>query len=149
MNVGTDIRQVLCSEGLSGRCYWEVTWSGGTWSVAVSYKDISQQSTYDSEFGNDNKSWSLDCSQQGYYFRHNGMNTPVSGFENTTVGVYLDYEAGTLSFYSVNGNYMTLLHKENTTFTQPLYPGLGVKDDGSQSSSGYYVDSYAELIKLW
>uniref|UniRef100_A0A671UTF1 Tripartite motif-containing protein 16-like n=1 Tax=Sparus aurata TaxID=8175 RepID=A0A671UTF1_SPAAU len=149
INVGTDIRQVLCRESLSGRCYWEVTWSGSTWSVAVSYKDISQQSTYDSEFGNDNKSWSLDCSQQGYYFRHNGMSTPVSDYESPTVGVYLDYEAGTLSFYSIEDEYMTLLHKENITFTQPLYPGLGVKDDGSQSSSRYIGESYAELIKLW
>ncbi|XP_036968827.1 tripartite motif-containing protein 16-like [Acanthopagrus latus] len=145
INVGNNIRQVLCSESLSGRCYWEVTWSGSTWSVAVSYKDISQQSTYDSEFGNDNKSWSLDCSQKGYCFRHNRGSTSVSGNRTSTVGVYLDYEAGTLSFYSISGTNMTLLHKVKTTFTEPLYPGLGVKDDGSQSSSG----SYAELIKLW
>lgn len=144
MNVGNNIRQVLCSKSLSGRCYWEVTWSGSTWSVAVSYKDISQQSTYNSEFGNDNKSWSLDCSQKGYSFRHNRGSTSVSGKRTSTVGVYLDYEAGTLSFYSISGTNMTLLHKVKTTFTEPLYPGLGVKDDGSQSSSG----SYAELIKL-
>uniref|UniRef100_A0A671UPJ6 Tripartite motif-containing protein 16-like n=1 Tax=Sparus aurata TaxID=8175 RepID=A0A671UPJ6_SPAAU len=145
INVGTDIRQVLCSEGLSGQCYWEVTWRGSTWSVAVSYKDISQQSTYNSAFGNDNKSWSLDCSQQGYYFRHNGWRGRVSGYRTSRVGVYLDYKEGTLSFYSICGTNMALLHKVKTIFTQPLYPGLGMSDDGAQSSSG----SYAELIKLW
>ena len=138
----TGIQQVLCREGLSGRCYWEVIWSGCTCSVAVSYKDISRSST-DSEFGNNKKSWSLDCSQQGYSFRHNMRSKTVSGPQSSKIGVYLDYRAGTLSFYSISDT-MTLLHKENTTFTQPLYPGLGMKDVLSWSSSG----SYAELIKL-
>uniref|UniRef100_A0A8C8ISD4 Fish virus induced TRIM protein n=1 Tax=Oncorhynchus tshawytscha TaxID=74940 RepID=A0A8C8ISD4_ONCTS len=33
--------QVLCREGLSGRCYWEVEWTGDVY-TAVSYKDISR-----------------------------------------------------------------------------------------------------------
>uniref|UniRef100_A0A671UTC8 Tripartite motif-containing protein 16-like n=1 Tax=Sparus aurata TaxID=8175 RepID=A0A671UTC8_SPAAU len=139
----TSIKQVLCREGLSNRCYWEVIWSGCTCSVAVSYKDISRSSS-DSEFGNNNKSWSLDCSQQGYSFRHNKGSKTVSGPRSSKIGVYLDYRAGTLSFYSISVT-MTLLHKENTTFTQPLYPGLGVNDVSCWPSSG----SYAELIKLW
>ncbi|XP_049423922.1 E3 ubiquitin-protein ligase TRIM47-like [Epinephelus fuscoguttatus] len=134
------IMQVLCKEGLSGRCYWEVSLNGNPWSVAVSYKDSS--STNASEFGNDNKSWSLNCST--YTFRHNSLNKTVPGPKSSKIGVYLDYKAGTLSFYSISGT-MTLLHKEHTTFTQPLYPGLGLKHDRSQTSSGYY----AELIKLW
>ncbi|XP_039671007.1 tripartite motif-containing protein 16-like [Perca fluviatilis] len=44
---------------------------------------------------------------------------PVS----SRVGVYLDHSAGTLSFYSVTKT-MTLLHRVQTTFTQPLYAGL-------------------------
>ena len=139
----TSIKQVLCREGLSKRCYWEVIRSGCTCSVAVSYKDINRSSS-DSEFGNNNKSWSLDCSQQGYSFRHNKGSKTVSGPRSSKIGVYLDYRAGTLSFYSISDT-MTLLHKENTTFTQPLYPGLGVKDVSCWPSSG----SYAELIKLW
>ncbi|KAJ8271282.1 hypothetical protein COCON_G00101410, partial [Conger conger] len=32
--------QVLCREGVSGRCYWEAEWSGGGVFIAVSYKEI-------------------------------------------------------------------------------------------------------------
>ncbi|KAL1005106.1 hypothetical protein UPYG_G00054580 [Umbra pygmaea] len=46
------------------------------------------------------------------------------------VGVYLDHRAGTLSFYSVSDT-MTLLHRVQTTFTQPLYPGFYVYDGTS------------------
>ncbi|XP_070849370.1 E3 ubiquitin/ISG15 ligase TRIM25-like [Chaetodon trifascialis] len=133
------IGQVLCREGLSQRCYWEVTFSGCTWSVAVSYKDISGQ-----DFGNNKKSWSLDCSPDGYSFRHNSKTRTVSGPRSSMIGVYLDYHSGTLSFYSISGT-MTLLHKESTTFTQPLYPGLMLRDYSSQSTRGYY----AQLVKLW
>uniref|UniRef100_A0A8D0A548 E3 ubiquitin/ISG15 ligase TRIM25-like n=1 Tax=Sander lucioperca TaxID=283035 RepID=A0A8D0A548_SANLU len=43
--------------------------------------------------------------------------------EAINLGVYLDHRAGTLSFYSVSET-MTLLHRVQTTFTQPLYAGL-------------------------
>ncbi|KAF4116694.1 hypothetical protein G5714_004183 [Onychostoma macrolepis] len=47
------------------------------------------------------------------------------------IGVYVDHGAGTLSFYSVYRNTMRHIHTEQTTFTQPLYPGFGVNDDSS------------------
>ncbi|KAL0967984.1 hypothetical protein UPYG_G00260650 [Umbra pygmaea] len=111
---------VLCKEGLSGRCYWEVQWSGYCAHIAVSYKDISR--THD-RFGSNNKSWSLECTSDGYYFRHNKVETKVSGPQSSRVGVYLDHKAGTLSFYSISDS-MTLLHRVQTTFTKPLYAGF-------------------------
>ncbi|KAI3374195.1 hypothetical protein L3Q82_006059 [Scortum barcoo] len=42
---------------------------------------------------------------------------------SSRVGVYLDHRAGILSFYSISET-MTLLHRVQTTFTQPLYAGL-------------------------
>ncbi|XP_056138368.1 E3 ubiquitin-protein ligase TRIM47-like [Lampris incognitus] len=44
----------------------------------------------------------------------------------TQVGVYLDHDAGVLAFLGVINKNTTLIHKVQTTFTQPLYPGFYV-----------------------
>lgn len=132
----TYARQVLCLEGLSGRCYWEVSGISCYFSVAVSYKDICR-SSQSSTFGINNKSWSLECSSSGYFFKHNNVKVAVSDPKSSKIGVYLDYKAGTLSFYSVSDT-MTLLHREHTKFTQPLYPGLGLT--AKYGLSGGYVE---------
>ncbi|XP_010886129.2 tripartite motif-containing protein 16 [Esox lucius] len=120
----TQLCQVLCKQGLSGRGYWEVEWSGWKIYAAVSYKGISRSgSAEDCQFGHNEKSWSLECCSNGYFFRHNNVKTEVTYPRSSRVGVYLDHQAGTLSFYSVSDE-MTLLHRVQTTFTQPLYPGF-------------------------
>ncbi|XP_071185083.1 tripartite motif-containing protein 16-like [Salvelinus alpinus] len=122
----TDWWQVLCREGLSGRCYWEVECHHGTVLIAVSYKDISRIGKVNgSRFGYNDKSWGLECSSNGYIFRHNNVETKVSGPQSSRVGVYLDHKAGILTFYSVSDT-MTLLHTVETTFTKPLFPGIWV-----------------------
>ncbi|XP_044226254.1 tripartite motif-containing protein 16-like [Thunnus albacares] len=120
--------QVLSREGLTGRCYWEVEWSGKV-DIAVTYKDISRTGTMDKcGFGFNEKSWTLECNSRGStQFRHNKIVTPISGPLSSRVGVYLDHSAGILTFYSVSET-MTLLHRVQTTFTQPLYPGFWLPD---------------------
>ncbi|XP_053196987.1 tripartite motif-containing protein 16-like [Scomber japonicus] len=121
----TDWCEVLSRESLTGRCYWEVERSGGgALFVAVAYKNISRAGS-ESQFGCNDKSWSLCCDTNSYEFWFNNINTPVSGPDSSRVGVYLDHRAGILSFYSVSET-MTLLHRVQTTFTQPLYAGLWV-----------------------
>ncbi|XP_053199477.1 E3 ubiquitin-protein ligase TRIM47-like [Scomber japonicus] len=136
----TKFAQVLCEEGLSKQCYWEVQWYGRSLSAAVSYKDISR-TTDDSRFGSNNKSWSLECTSKGYSFHHNNVETPVSGPCSYKIGVYLDYKAGILCFYHVSDS-VVLLHKVQTTFTQPLHPGLGLNYEW------YDAGVYAQLVKL-
>uniref|UniRef100_A0A8C9XW47 Tripartite motif-containing protein 16-like n=1 Tax=Sander lucioperca TaxID=283035 RepID=A0A8C9XW47_SANLU len=119
----TDWYQVLSRESLTGRCYWEVERRGGV-SVAVAYKNISRAGgSEECGFGFNDKSWALYCENNSYTFWSNNVQTRVSGPESSRVGVYLDHSAGILSFYSVSGT-MTLLHRVQTTFTQPLYAGL-------------------------
>ncbi|XP_029105754.1 E3 ubiquitin/ISG15 ligase TRIM25-like [Scleropages formosus] len=121
--------QVLCAEGLSGRCYWELQWSGDDGiDIAVSYKGTNRKGKgIDYIFGFNKKSWSLFCSPSSYSFYHNNVKTEVSGPISSTIGVYLDHRAGTLSFYSVSKDTMTLLHRVQTTFTELLYPGFWVR----------------------
>ncbi|XP_067249298.1 tripartite motif-containing protein 16-like [Chanodichthys erythropterus] len=119
--------QMLCRESVCGRCYWEIEWSGlfGV-SISVSYESIRRKGE-DSEcvFGYNDQSWSLRCSSSSYSFIHNNIETklPVKSI-SSRIGVYVDHSAGTLSFYSVSGDTMSLIHTVQTTFTQPLYPGF-------------------------
>uniref|UniRef100_A0A8C1LBL4 B30.2/SPRY domain-containing protein n=1 Tax=Cyprinus carpio TaxID=7962 RepID=A0A8C1LBL4_CYPCA len=119
--------QVLCRESVCGRCYWEIEWSGDVY-IAVSYKSISRKGSGDEcVFGHNFQSWSLFCSHSSISFRHNNIETdiPVKSI-SSRIGVYVDHSAGTLSFYNVSRNTMSLIHTVQTTFTQPLYPGFWV-----------------------
>ncbi|XP_039463621.1 tripartite motif-containing protein 16-like [Oreochromis aureus] len=130
--------QVLSRESLTGRCYWEVEWRGRGVYIAVAYKNISRKGGYyECVFGHNDKSWSLNCNNR-YTFWYNNIQTRVSGPRSSRVGVYLDHRAGILSFYSVSET-MTLFHRVQTTFTQPLYAGLRLY---------YKYGATAELIKL-
>ena len=124
--------QVLCREGLSERCYWEAEWRGPDGvDIALAYKEISRKGGGDdAALGWNNKSWSLRCTPSSYYFWYNKESTKIPVPSSSRIGVYLDHRAGILSFYSVSDT-MTLLHRVQTTFTQPLYPGFEVHDIGS------------------
>uniref|UniRef100_A0AAY5K929 B30.2/SPRY domain-containing protein n=1 Tax=Esox lucius TaxID=8010 RepID=A0AAY5K929_ESOLU len=55
-----DWPQVLCREGLSGRCYWEVELSGRGACIGVTYKGINRRGYGDDCcLGYNEKSWSL------------------------------------------------------------------------------------------
>uniref|UniRef100_A0A8C7LBF2 NACHT, LRR and PYD domains-containing protein 12-like n=1 Tax=Oncorhynchus kisutch TaxID=8019 RepID=A0A8C7LBF2_ONCKI len=129
-------RQVLCRERLTGRCYWEVEWSGGWPVIGVTYKGINRSGGgKDCGLGWNDKSWSLFCSDNSYTARHNCNTTliDVPPSSSHRVGVYLDWPAGTLSFYRVSSDTLTHLNTFYTTFTEPLYPGFWVYDDSSVS----------------
>ncbi|XP_062864488.1 E3 ubiquitin/ISG15 ligase TRIM25-like [Trichomycterus rosablanca] len=120
--------QGLCKESVSGRCYWEVELSGNKMIfIAVSYKSISRKGDgVECVFGRNDHSWSLLCSPSSFSFWHNNKETEIPIMPSSSrIGVYVDYEAGTLSFYSVSDT-MKLLHRVQTTFTQLLYPGFGL-----------------------
>ncbi|XP_058872242.1 tripartite motif-containing protein 16-like [Acipenser ruthenus] len=124
--------QVLCREGLSGtRCYWEIECSGGWASIGVTYKGISRKGEdLSCVLGFNDKSWSLFCSDSSYTAQHNNNETAITAPRSPRIGVYLDFNAGTLSFYGVSDT-MTLLHRFQTTFTEPLYPGFWLWGSGS------------------
>lgn len=127
--------QVLCREGLSGsRYYWEVEKDGGKADIGVVYKGMNRKGgVLDSGIGTNRKSWCLICFDGFYSFNHAGVSRrSISDPHSNRVGVYLDWPAGTLSFYSVSSSgTLTHLYTEHTTFTEPLYPGFGVCSSSS------------------
>ncbi|KAK0137576.1 NLR family CARD domain-containing protein 3 [Merluccius polli] len=141
------VMEVLCREGLTGRCYWEVERRGGV-AIGVTYRGNTRRGEGgDSRLGGNNKSWSLHCNDGGYSARYNGSLTSIRlpSSVSTRVGVFLDRPAGSLSFYRVSpgvgGSSHTLTHIHTfwTTFTQEdLLPGFGF-GFGSGSGSGSSV----------
>uniref|UniRef100_A0A8C4XGA5 Tripartite motif-containing protein 16-like n=1 Tax=Erpetoichthys calabaricus TaxID=27687 RepID=A0A8C4XGA5_ERPCA len=117
--------QVLCREALTGTCcYWEVECSGRFMKIGVAYKGLDRKGgVWECGLGNNDKSWCLVCSHSQYSVLHNNKQTVISAPYSPRIGVYLDWPAGSLSFYSVSHT-MTLLHRFNTSFTEPLYPGF-------------------------
>ncbi|XP_036417444.1 uncharacterized protein LOC118801298 isoform X2 [Colossoma macropomum] len=142
-------QQVLSVESLTGRCYWEVEWRGSGAVISVSYRGISRKGgTEDCGFGSNNQSWCLDCFNESYSAWHNNEEIVISAPPSCSnkVAVYLDWEAGTVSFYSLPPNKHSLsqvhtrhlvlnqpyietlahLHTFYSTFTEPLYAGFRV-----------------------
>ncbi|CAI5657077.1 unnamed protein product [Oreochromis niloticus] len=123
---------LLCRNGLTGRCYWEVECRGSVY-ISVSYRRIRRKGDRDDE---DNyHSWGLECSDNiPHSIRHWGRDqsyqrsissSSSSSSVSNRVAVYVDCPAGTLSFYRVSSDTLIHFHTFNTTFTQTLYPEFG------------------------
>ncbi|XP_054454461.1 stonustoxin subunit beta-like [Anoplopoma fimbria] len=132
--------QVLCREGLSGRHYWEVEWNDDSNSakcinVGAAYKRIDRKGGgLQSNLGHNYISWSIiQYSGKGFHILeicHNGRvkedHFPSDGCP--TLGFYLDWPAGTLSFYKVCAYTLSHLYTFHTTFTDPVYPCFGAAE---------------------
>ncbi|KAK2815396.1 hypothetical protein Q5P01_025863 [Channa striata] len=120
--------QLLCSNGLTGRCYWEVEREKRV-DISVSYRGINRKGESDDcVFGWNDQSWCLTCFDDYNYtvYQNGGLYScfPFSSVSNR-LAVYVDCPAGTLSFYSVSSDKLIHLHTFSTTFTESLYPGFG------------------------
>ncbi|XP_034556058.1 uncharacterized protein LOC117824633 [Notolabrus celidotus] len=126
--------QLLCRDGLTGCCYWEVEWRGLV-HISVSYRGIRRKGDSDAcLFGYNDQSWSLLCSDEHYSVRHNNIRTVLplsSSSDSHRVAVYVDCPAGTLSFYRVSSDSLIHLHTFSTSFTEPLYPGFRLSSGSS------------------
>ncbi|KAM5135096.1 tripartite motif-containing protein 14-like [Mantella aurantiaca] len=120
--------QVLSVESFSaGRHYWEVETSEvGNWRFGVSYPSIDRKGEK-SYIGDNCKSWCLGGCNKLYTVMHN-KNQFYLYHKSAVVekiGVYLDYEAGKLSFYELCDP-IRLLHTFSATFNEPLHAAFGV-----------------------
>nr|XP_023674484.1 NACHT, LRR and PYD domains-containing protein 3-like [Paramormyrops kingsleyae] len=119
--------QVLSCEAFSDRSYWEVRISGVV-DVGVAYRGIPRKYISDdfSALGMSDKSWCLHCLGTVLMACHNGKMTSMQapGSMLQTLGIYLDHQAGTLSFYSVSSDTITHIHSFRAEFTEPLHAGI-------------------------
>ncbi|XP_062382624.1 NACHT, LRR and PYD domains-containing protein 12-like isoform X2 [Sardina pilchardus] len=120
--------QVLCTEGLTGRCYWEVDITGIVY-VGMVYKSISRK-VGESKIGCNNRYWSVK-------FQTCRGHTSLSSLmaSNMRVAVYLDWTAGMLSFYTINGRDLKHVRTVYSEFSEPLYPGFELMYHEIQESS--------------
>ncbi|XP_035982087.1 stonustoxin subunit alpha isoform X1 [Fundulus heteroclitus] len=127
-----DQNQVLCQQGLTGCCYFEVELGirhPNAVGLALAYKSIprSGKNTQDA-FGQNKVSWSFgvkdDTVESRHYNNHWKQHLPAEGCNR--VGVYLDWAGGSLSFYNVVSNKLIHMYTFKAKFTEPLYPGLYV-----------------------
>ncbi|XP_068076528.1 tripartite motif-containing protein 16-like [Danio rerio] len=143
-----DCPQVLCRESVCGHCYWEIDWSGDDVCISVSYKSIRRKGRgAECVFGHNAQSWSLFCSPSRFTFSHNNTHTdlPVKPLSRR-IGVFVDHSAGTLIFYNIYRDTMSLIHSVQTTFTEPLYPGFGFYYNFAALDMRFMI--YASSVKL-
>uniref|UniRef100_A0A3Q4ME96 B30.2/SPRY domain-containing protein n=1 Tax=Neolamprologus brichardi TaxID=32507 RepID=A0A3Q4ME96_NEOBR len=131
------LTQLLCRNGLTGRCYWEVEWKG-TVLISVTYRRVRRKGNSKAcIFGWNDQSWCLYCTNDGPdSVRHNnkGISINSSSSVSNRVAVYVDCPAGTLSFYKVSSDTLIHLHTLKTTFTETLYPGFNLWFPGASVS---------------
>ncbi|XP_075061639.1 E3 ubiquitin/ISG15 ligase TRIM25-like [Mixophyes fleayi] len=118
----------------SGRHYWEVEIrESELWSVGMCYPSI-DRTGHQSHIGCNNQSWCLAREDDEYLLIHDSEEIQLSSnIPYDTVRVYLDYEAGQLSFYSLCDP-IRHLHTVTATFTEPLHAILGVWEGSIQIS---------------
>ncbi|KAM3623010.1 uncharacterized protein V6R79_005995 [Siganus canaliculatus] len=127
------VAQVLCKEGqFGGASYWEVEWRGGGWvDIGVTYRGIGRKGGgKPCLLGRNENSWRLRCTQAGYAAWHDNRKTTVAAPPCPRIGVFLERQKGTLSFYSVSDT-VVLLHTFRCPFSQPLYPAFRLDLDST------------------
>lgn len=138
--------QVLCREAVTGRSYWEVKWNGRV-NIGVAYGGMRKNGEeYEGCLGWSTRSWWLLCSAQGYTAWRNSTPTSItqaSPSGSGRVGVYMDWCAGTVSFYCLTSRTCVHLHTFHSTFTGPLYPAFGFE----QKSDSRFLKSSVHLLQ--
>ncbi|KAM5191472.1 E3 ubiquitin-protein ligase TRIM39-like [Mantella aurantiaca] len=121
--------QVLSTQSFfSGQHYWEVdVESSQVWSVGMCYSSINRRGCH-SEIGWNDKSWGLHKSwlnnQYSVLYDRNWIRLPGKVSSNRVM-IYLDYEAGQISFYDLCDP-IQHLYTFSTAFTEPLHAVLWV-----------------------
>ncbi|XP_035391049.1 NACHT, LRR and PYD domains-containing protein 12-like isoform X2 [Electrophorus electricus] len=127
---------VLCKDSQSDRCYWEVDFKDADCIIGVTYEEIQRKEFEISlcdpkaQFDSNPVSWCLRCISTGYEVCHDSVYIKIHApdSKSSRIGVYLDWPAGKLSFYSISSDTQILnhIHTFQAAFQKPLYPAFTV-----------------------
>ncbi|XP_054623247.1 tripartite motif-containing protein 65 [Dunckerocampus dactyliophorus] len=118
--------QVLCIQGFQhGQHYWELEVSKPWACLGVTYNTIPRKEKGKRcMLGMNELSWSLQLDEEQLSAWHNGRKETLAGHsQHSRIGMLLDYEGGTLTFY---GDGHVRLHAFHCAFTQELFPACWI-----------------------
>ncbi|XP_053816083.1 E3 ubiquitin-protein ligase RNF135 [Vidua chalybeata] len=117
------ISQVMCSQGFSTGChYWEViTKDSDGWAVGVAHEMIGKRD----KLGRTEHSWCVEWlgPKKQLSAWHKDQETLLHKDKPPKVGVFLELQKKTVSFYSIADKEM-LLHTFEISTSNPLYPAF-------------------------
>ncbi|KAF4801924.1 ring finger protein 135 [Turdus rufiventris] len=117
------ISQVMCSQGFStGSHYWEViTKDSDGWAVGVAHEMIGKKE----KLGRTENSWCVEWlgPKKQLSAWHKDQETLLHKDKPLKVGVFLELQKKTVSFYSITDKEM-LLHTFEISTSHPLYPAF-------------------------
>uniref|UniRef100_A0A669EY20 Tripartite motif containing 25 n=1 Tax=Oreochromis niloticus TaxID=8128 RepID=A0A669EY20_ORENI len=123
--------QVLASKGFStGRHYWEVRLSSSNFvGIGLAYNSIDRKGPT-SRLGRNAQSWCVEWFNVKLSVWHNSSETVLVNPNPKRVGVLLDCEAGTATFYNVADRAYPF-HSFMFPFAQAVYPAFWIFSSGS------------------
>nr|XP_045001237.1 E3 ubiquitin-protein ligase TRIM21 isoform X2 [Jaculus jaculus]XP_045001238.1 E3 ubiquitin-protein ligase TRIM21 isoform X2 [Jaculus jaculus] len=120
----------------SGKCYWEVDVTGKeAWDLGVCRNSVRRKGQV--FLSPENGFWVIWLWQKDKYEAGTCPQTPLHlQVPPRQVGIFLDYEAGTVSFYNVTDRGSLIYVFSECAFAGPLRPffGTGFNDDGGNSA---------------
>lgn len=165
----SEVPQVLCREELTCRCYWEVeckAYLHACVDVGVCYKQLERKGNNDAcRLGNNTISWCFthhpdqgsDENPVSFCAKHNNESKyyPVPPTGCPRLGVFLDWVAGTLSFYCVSSDKLSQIHTFRTKFSEPVYPAFLIHNqpefrisNNTGLMSGFFVLPVMLMVKF-
>ncbi|KAM7418476.1 hypothetical protein PAMA_015883 [Pampus argenteus] len=126
--------QVLASKGFSrGRHYWEVRMGSNNFiGIGLSYSSIDRKGPT-SRLGRNAQSWCVEWFNVKLSAWHNSSETVLVNPNPKRVGVLLDCEEGTATFYTVADRAYPF-HSFVFPFTEAVYPAFWIFSSGSSIS---------------
>lgn len=122
--------QVMCTEGFSeGSHYWEVGISAFFVELGVAYGSLKRTQEHENNIGRNSNSWSLQLRSMHHSVWHKNKETKLQSPMFREIGIHLDLQAGTLTFYGIQDGGLQHLHSFSCLFSEKVFPIFWIGED--------------------